>query len=280
VRDLLLHLDSYPEATSAEAIEQAVRFAAAARAELTALAVQIDIKAPRNWLANRLINLSGLCLDEEAKSLAHCRTALAVFAEKLKVHEVKGGACLTRADPVLMGEHVALHARTRDLCLVPITDGFDGQRAVAEAVVFQSGRPVLLYRPGLADLPGGELSTIVVAWDGSRAAARAMADALPVLRRSRRVRVLTVVNEKPGAQKGLGDDAVRHLKSHEIDATADDVDSEGRKIGQVLSDYVAAHRSDLLVMGAYGRSSVRDFILGGATEHLLKDPPVPLLLSH
>lgn len=280
MKDIILHIDSYPEPTSKEGIEQAVRFAAAVDANITALAVQVDIRAPNNALAERLINLSGLCAQEEAKSRAYCQAAIATFSEKLAVYGVRGDVSATTADLVGMGSHVALRARTRDLCLIPVMDSLDGQRDVAETVVFQSGRPVLLYRPGMADLFGGGLNTVVIAWDGSRTAARAMADALLVLQKARQVRVLTILNEKREAVAGLGADAVRHLKLHNIAAIADEVDAAGRKIGQVLSDYVTAQSADLLVMGAYGRSKMREFILGGATEHMLRHSPVPLMLSH
>lgn len=281
LRDILLHIDSYPEPTPPEAIDQAVRFAAAAGSDLTALAVQVDLQAPGNWLADHLIDLKGMCDAEEAKSSAACRAAIKTVAEKLAAHGVAGDSQLTKADYYRVGDHVARHARTRDLCLVPMASRIDGQRSVAEDVVFGSGRPVLLYRAGAADLLGHGLSTVVIAWDGSRSAARALADVLPLLPKARQVRVLTVVNEKPAAKAGLGADVVRHLTAHGIDeAVADDVDAAGRKIGQVLADYVETHRSDLLVMGAYGRSRMREFILGGATEFMLHDPRVPLWLSH
>ncbi|MEW6019839.1 MAG: universal stress protein [Pseudomonadota bacterium] len=280
MKDILLHIDSYPEATPPEAIDQAVRFAGAVGARLTALAVQVDLQAPGNWLADRLINLRGVCAEQEAKSLAACQEALAVFEGCLAKYKVGGEGRLTRADLYLVGDHVALQARTRDLCLVPMMDRLDGQRGIAEAVVFGSGRPVLLYRPGIADLLGGGLSTAVLPWDGSRTAARALADALPVLLKARQVRVLTVMNDKPEARSGIADDVLRHLKAHGIDAVVDEVDGSRRKTGEVFADYAAQHKSDLFVMGAYGRSRVREFILGGATEHMLHDPKVPLLLSH
>jgi nucleotide-binding universal stress UspA family protein len=280
MRDILFHFDSYPDPTSDEAIDQAVKFAAALGAEITALVVQVDIRPPNNRLAERLINLSGVCAEEKAKSLANCKAAIAVFSEKLETANVKGRAMLTQAEPALMGDHVSLHARTRDLCLVPVMDRLDGQRSVAEAVLFGSGRPVLLYRPGIADLPKGELGAVVLAWDGSRCAARAMADALPILQKARQVRVLTVVKEKPEATAGLGADVIRHLSLHGINAVADEVDIAGRKIGQVMSDFVKAHQGDLLVMGGYGRSKMREFILGGATQHMLHEPVVAIMLSH
>ncbi len=280
MKDILLHFDSYPDPTPSEAIDQAVQFAAALDAELTALAVQVDFKPPGNWLAERLVNLSGLCAAEEAKSLANCKAAIATFSERLATANVRGSALLTRAEPPLMGDHVSMHARTRDLCLVPVMDLLDGQRSVAEAVLFGSGRPVLLYRPGVADLPKSALGTVVLAWDGSRCAARAMADALPVLQKARQVRIVTVIREKPEATAGLGADAVRHLKVHGIGSVADEVDITDRKIGQVLSEYVATNNADLLVMGGYGRSKMREFILGGATQHMLNDSNVPMMLSH
>jgi nucleotide-binding universal stress UspA family protein len=97
---------------------------------------------------------------------------------------------------------------------------------------------------------------------------------------ARQVRVVTVLNDKPDAQSGLGDDAVRHLKAHGVNALADEIDGKGRKIGEVLESYVQEQNSDLLVMGAYGHSRFREFVLGGATAHLMRDPKFPLFLSH
>jgi nucleotide-binding universal stress UspA family protein len=280
VKDILLQITSYPDPTSSEAIDQAVQFARFYQASLSALAVQVEFKAPGNWLAERLINLSALCAEQESKSLAHCRSALADFTQKVSTYNIAGDALMVRASLDAIGEHVAYNARTRDLCLIPAIDVNDGQRTIAEAVAFESGRPALLYRPGAANLPSQGFGTAVVAWDGTRSAARAMGDALPLLRTAREVRVLTVVNEKESATSGIGDDAVRHLKIHQVNALSDEVDAGGRKVGEVLSDYVVKHGSDLLVMGAYGRSRLREFLLGGATDYMLQDQRVPLFFSH
>ncbi len=280
MRDLLLQIDTYPEATPAEAIDQAVRFASTVGGVLSALAVEVDIRAPRNRVADYLIGLSRLAEEEERKSRGFCTAALEVFASRAGEAGVLGEAIHGKADLYAVGEYVAGRARTRDLCIVPVADPLDGQRSIVEAVVFGSGRPVLTFRPGVADLPEGGLGAAVLAWDGSRTAARALADAVPILRAAREVRVLTVTNEKPSARSGLGTDAVRHLAAHGVNAVIDEVDAGGRRIGQVLEGYLAAQRPDLFVMGAYGRSRAREFILGGATEHMLHDPRTPLLLSH
>lgn len=280
IRDVLLQIDSYPQATSPEAVEQAVRFTAAIGGVLSALAVEIAFRAPSNRLADYLIGLSGLAADEEQKSRDACRSMLEVFRSKAAAAGVLGERLHGRSDLYCVGDYVAKRARTRDLCIVPVVDRLDGQRSIAEEVVFGSGRPVLLFRPGHADLPDGGLRTVVLAWDGSRAAARAMAQAIPIMQGARDVRVLTVVNEKPDAGSGLGEDAVRHLKLHGVNATAHEADAAGRSIGQALDEHAAACGSDLLVMGAYGRSRVREFILGGATAHVLHDPKTPLFLAH
>lgn len=280
MKDILFHFDSYPDPTPVAAIDQAVRFAATLGSGITALAVQVDFKPPGNWLAERLVNLSAMCAQEEQKSLANCKAALAAFSAKAATERVTVSTLLAKSEPALLGDVVSFHARTRDVCLIPMVDSLDGQRSVAEAVLFQSGRPVVIFRPGAADLPAKTPGSVVLAWDGSRQAARAMADALPIMKLAREVRVLTVVREKPEATAGLGNDVVRHLGSHGINAVADEVDIGPRKIGPAISDFVKAHAADLLVMGGYGHSKLREFILGGATQHLLQEPNVAIMLSH
>lgn len=280
MRDILLQLDTYPDATPVEAIDQAVGFAVAVGGVLSALAVEVDIRAPRNRLADYLIGLSRLAEEEERKSRGFCKAALEAFTARAGEAGVLGEAIHGIAGLYGVADYVAERSRTRDLCIVPVVDPLDGQRSVVEAVAFGSGRPVLTFRPGVADLPAGGLGTVVLAWDGTRTAARAMADALPILLKAGEVRVLTVTNEKVTARSGLGKDAVRHLGAHGVNAVVDEVDADGRRIGLVLEDYLAGRRPDLLVMGAYGRSRAREFILGGATEHMLQDPRTPLLLSH
>ena len=280
MRDILLQIDTYPEPTPVEAIDQAVRFAAALGGTLSALAVEVDIQAPRNRLADYLIGLSHMAQEEERKSRRFCHAALEDFITRAGEAGVLGEAIHGKADLYGIGAYVAERSRTRDLCIVPVAGRLDGQRSIIEAVAFGSGRPVLTFRPGVADLPAGELGTVVLAWDGTRTAARAMADALPILLKAREVRVLTVTNEKPSARPGMGKDPVRHLAAHGVNAVVEEVDAGGRRIGMVLEAYLAQRRPDLFVMGAYGRSRAREFILGGATEHMLHEPGTPLLLSH
>ena len=125
-----------------------------------------------------------------------------------------------------------------------------------------------------------KLNTAVVAWDFSRAAARAIADAIPVLEKAKEVRIVTVANEKVLDTKHSGEELAKNLSRHGIDVILENVDAAGRSIGEVLETHAASCGADLLVMGAYGHSRLREFILGGATQSMLSKPPVPILFSH
>lgn len=280
LKDILLHIDSFPEATPDAAIDEAVGFAAAVGGTLSALAGQVTIPLRSNLVADYLIHMSDLVHEQEAASAAACQASLKYFQAKAEAAGVLGQTVLQKADLYLSSDRVALQARTRDLCIVPLAGPFDGQMEVVEAVLFDSGRPVLVYRAGEASLPQTALGTVVLAWDGSRSAARALADALPILSQAARVRILTVLNEKPQAVAGLGGDVLRHLEAHGVAAWIDEVEAAGRPIGEVLDDYLEQHKADLLVMGGYGHSRLREVILGGATEHVLNHPKTPVFLSH
>ena len=152
-------------------------------------------------------------------------------------------------------------------------------RWFAESIVFGSGRPLVILPPR-GRTREFALGTVVIAWDGSRPAARAVADAPPMLERAKEVRILTVVNEKELGSESPAAELSRYLERRGIAAKSDCVDAAGRQISEVFKSYLTSNQTDLLVMGAYGHSRVREFILGGATLSMLSKPPVPILLSH
>jgi nucleotide-binding universal stress UspA family protein len=278
--DVLLHIDSYPAPTTAAAIDEAVALAVSLGSRLTALAIEVEIPIRSNRLADYLIDLSAMTEAEEAKSRAACRDGLAAFARSADAAGIAHASVLTRVNHYEVADHVARMARTYDLCLLPLAAEFDGQVEVAQAVAFGSGRPVLIFRTGETTGLAKGPDLVVIAWDGSRNAVRALADALPILTRAKRVRLLTILNDKPEATATLGLDAQRHLRAHGIEAEFDSVDRDGADIGKTLDRYVEQHAPDLLVMGAFGHSRAREFLLGGATEHMLNHSRCPVLLSH
>jgi nucleotide-binding universal stress UspA family protein len=277
--DLLLHLDSYPDPATKPAIDGAVILAAALGGKLTALAYQVVVPLESNRLADWVVDLSALVRAAEAKSAEACKAAIGRFTEQAKAAGTFGAALTLRADLFDVADDVARRARTRDLTIVPLTGAANGHREVAQSVIFGSGRPVLVFTPGRRPPPRA-FDTIAIAWDGEARAARSVADALPLLKRAKQVRVFTIVGEKPSATGGLAADLVRHLQTHGVAAAVDEVAARGRRIGAALDAYIRARRPDLLVMGAFGHSRLREFILGGATEHMLAKPLAPVFLAH
>lgn len=279
-RDLLLHIDTYPKPTPAGAIDEAVAIAAALGARLTGLSFEIDIPLHSNRIADYLIGLSAIAEAEEARSRKACRDGLEHFKAAAEAAGVFESAVIGKADHYGVGAHVARVASTHDLCILPLVGDYDGQLDVSQEVVFASGRPILIFLAGAAGGLAKAPARVVIAWDGSRGAARAVADAMPILVRAGEVRIMTAVNEKPGAVAKLGEAAQRHLGMHGVTAILDDIDTGHEKIGAVLDRYLEQQAPDLLVMGAFGHSRAREFLLGGATQHVLTKPACPVLLSH
>ena len=167
------------------------------------------------------------------------------------------------------------YARLRDLTIMPESN----DRWYSEAVIFGSGRPVLILPQRPRSRPS---SSGLSRWLGISAVRRLARYRMRYRcwKRRSKVRVVTVLNEKHIDRKHSAEELSKNLSRHGIDVVLDRIDAKGRSIGDVLGDYVASHASDMLVMGAYGHSRLREFVLGGATKSLLSKPPLPILFSH
>jgi nucleotide-binding universal stress UspA family protein len=176
---------------------------------------------------------------------------------------------------------VALHARYADLLIINQTDPGDADASqFASAVLLSLGRPALLVPYA------GEFSSVgtnvLVAWNASREAARAVTDALPLLRRAERVVVMAVdAHASPaGHGESPGADIAVFLARHGVKAEAAPTVSSGVDVGNTILSRASDQGADLIVMGAYGHSRVREIVLGGATRTLLQSMTVPVLMSH
>ncbi len=276
-KDILLTLTSYPEPTPVSVLQNAVSIAATLGAHLAAVSCEVHVQVPGHFLAGSIANIPGIIAGEAEKSRTSARDMLAAFdsaaAKAGVLHETFVEKCPTFQVPNLLVDY----ARLRDLTIVPVPESYD--QWYAETVIFGSGRPTLILPETPRSRPF-ELGTVAVAWDFSRAAARAVSDALPLLEHARKVRVVTVTNEKSLDTKHSAEELAKNLTRHGIDVVLDKVDANGRPIGEVLETYTLSHQVDVLVMGAYGHSRWREFILGGATKSLLSKPPLPILFSH
>jgi nucleotide-binding universal stress UspA family protein len=276
--DLLFALNSYPESTPASAIDQATGFAAALGASVTALAAHVELPHVGNVLANSLLDLPGMVAAERGKSEAGAQATIAAFEDAARRAGVTARHVTDAGQRSQLGTLVSEHARTHDLTMIAIGEE-TGQQQIAENVIFGSGRPTLVF-PEARRPDAAPFAAVGIAWDFSRPAARAVADALPILATAGTVRIVTVTDEKTIAARRPAAELARHLACHGIEAAIDAEPAAGRPIGQVLGDYAACHGLGLLVMGAYGHSRMRDFILGGATRTIVSRPPLPVLLSH
>jgi nucleotide-binding universal stress UspA family protein len=159
----------------------------------------------------------------------------------------------------------------------------DSEQRVGELaadVILGSGRPVLTV-PGTGKF--GELSgQIVVGWDGSREAARAVFDALPLLKKAKGVSIVTV--REGGEVKDTlgtgGADMALTLSRHGVKVEAVSLNKNDRSVGDTLLEYTSSQDGDLLVMGCYSHSRLRERLFGGATQHLLRNMIAPVLMSH
>jgi nucleotide-binding universal stress UspA family protein len=174
-------------------------------------------------------------------------------------------------------EVAAKLARLHDLTVLARVERQAGAPAAVtlESVLLHSGRPVLVAP---SEPVRGIGQKIVVAWNGKMQAARALAASLPFLARAETVTVVTVVeSHTPGRPA----DVVRYLSWHGIRAEPVEVPAGGPgKVGQILLDHVTRSGADLLVMGAYGHSRLKEMILGGATREVLGHALLPVLMAH
>lgn len=182
-------------------------------------------------------------------------------------------------DPV---QAMAGPARYCDLIVVgqsemPAPEGSIVGPAFPEDLVLASGRPALVvpYVGGFS----GQFEHPMIAWKPSRESIRAVTDAIPILRKARRVTVVSV-DAKRGQHNGPGEDLAVYLSRHDVAVEVVHDPSGTNDIGSTLLNRVFEHECDLLVMGCYGHSRLRELTLGGVSRTILSSMTVPVLLAH
>lgn len=275
IKDILLTLASYPDSTPVSVVDSAVSVASWLGAHVAAVACEVHVQVPGSFLS--FGNAGAIAAGETQRSLTSAKGLLAAFETAAQKAGVLHETILERSLTYQVPDRLVEYARLRDLTIVSVPDSYE--QWYAEAIIFGSGRPTLVLPEDPLPSPF-QLSTVVVAWDFSRAAARAVADAIPLLEKARQVRIVTVQNGKVVDSKHASEELAKNLSRHGIDVIVDHVDAAGRSIGDALNREVASYNADLLVMGAYGHSRFREFILGGATRSMLSKPLLPILFSH
>lgn len=277
-RDLLVVLEDSP--ASQPRLEAAVKLAKAVSAHLTALCLvpepflpaMLGAHIPADLLAAQLAEAERSADDRLAVAGASAQQSGVLFATARET------AAADRLPTLL-----AQHARRADLTIVGQPDPEHGDldmSLLAEAAFMDSGRPALVvpWDGTLAISP----QRILVAWDGSREAARAVNDALPFCERAENVVVLVVdaAAQARGLEREPGAGIASHLARHGARVSVAQASSGTLGVGGTILAQVQELHADLLVMGGYGHSRLREVILGGATKHVLERMTTPVLFSH
>jgi nucleotide-binding universal stress UspA family protein len=257
--------------------EYAVSLASALNAHLAGIAFVYDPIVP--------VSASGYIPAEvierqQSDNEGFAKAAIDHFADVTKRAGLSAEPLTISASLAGAGERFGRIARHFDLAVVgqaePETSTVDD--IIAETVLFESGRPVIIV-PYIQKGPL-KLDNAMVCWDGSRQAARAIGDAMPILSKAGEVEIVIVANE-PGKQHEIeGVDMGQHLARHGLKINVERIPSGDVDIADALLSHAADSGADFIVMGGYGHSRLREFVLGGVTRSILQSMTVPVLMSH
>jgi nucleotide-binding universal stress UspA family protein len=271
IKDIVVNLAKNGSAVSS----YAVSVAAALQAHLTGIAFAYDPILPISdggYIPAEVVELQRADNEAVAESAIKNFTAAAdgagISAEPLRLN-----ASLAEA-----ADQFARAARCFDLAIVGQgqPDATSMEQIIPETTLFGSGRPMIMVYIQKSPF---KTENVMICWDGSRAGARAVADAIPIIGKSGRVEIVSVTNEAGKQDEIEGVDIGRHPARHrlkgDVHLSGGDID-----VGDALLSHAADSSADFMVMGGYGHSRLREFVLGGVTRLIFESMTVPVLLSH
>src|ERR1043166_600712 len=257
--------------------EYAVSVAAAFEAHLLGAVVAYGPTIRRSvahTTAARLIE------EQRQKSEAAAQAAAAGFDEAARRAGVSAASRVFTATLPGAPDIFGPLARRFDLSVIgqPEPNKVAPEDLIIEAALFDSGRPVMVV-PYVHRAPF-KLGRVLVAWDGSRTAARALGDALPIVTRATVLDVVVVTPEPVKSDEIPGADVAEMLARHGVAVEGEQIGAAGPSVADPLLNHAAGGAADLIVMGGYGRSRLREFVLGGTTRAMLTSMTTPVLMSH
>jgi nucleotide-binding universal stress UspA family protein len=264
IKDIILHLERDPSRDIVR--DFAGSMAETFAAHLTAVIFKFATNIPADAIA-----------DLFSESAAEARGAIDRFDLAMKRNDLSVESRLILGTAKTFSEM----ARCSDLSIIMQSDDDNGvnNTVLIEAALFESGRPLIVVPSTQKD--GLKLDRVVCCWDGSRTAARAINDALPLLKKASAVEIFIVENEKTANEQVLrGTQIGRHLARHDIKVEVKTTPAADSDVAHAILSHVADGATDLLVMGGYGHSRLREFVFGGATRGILSAMTVPVFLSH
>ncbi|GLK76214.1 universal stress protein A [Methylopila jiangsuensis] len=274
VKTILVAATEEGEGERSAALAYGLSLAAAADARLVVHSASVPLDLPHG----RGGATAGGLIAAENKRL---RALTEQVADEVRRGAALGGvACVTEAPQLPYAElrdRLLAQARVSDLVLLDADASVlsvDG--GLLRALIFAGGRPAIVVPRGVDAFA---CRTVLVAWDGSEPASRAVAGALPLLRAAETVEIVCYVGEKDLSRSASGADLTVALGRHGVNAVVKELPA-GDDVGASLRDQAGLVRADLIVMGAFARSSLLEWLFGGVTQRMLSESPVPLLLAH
>ena len=276
IKNILVSLTEEGRSESTAALAFGFSLAEQAGAHLTVHAASLRLKLPSAMISRMAAKL----VAEENRRLAALAERLA--SEAQREAGLLGVPCsietphLTYAN---LRETLLHQARVHDLSIFGAQDSLMmPDSGLIESALFDSGRPILIV-PN--DHSSGFPKRVLIAWDGSAKAARAVADALPFLKTAEAVEIFTIVGEKDLTNAVPGAELAPRLAHHGIRVSVKDRPlMRGGGISDTLKDQIGLSTADMVVMGAYVHSRLQEWILGGLTRSMLVGSPVLVLMSH
>jgi nucleotide-binding universal stress UspA family protein len=277
VRDISVCISSLE--TDFSLLHQGAGLAAAREAHLSCCAIGIQ-PAPvySDGMFVSLDIISGQMQAGEEDILRFRKNLHIHIQENLPAIELRE----TRAFASGIAEATSMYARYADMLVARMPEKTDTARhgEIIEGALFGGGRPVLVLPKAWKPAPLG--ARVLLAWDASREASRAIHDALPLLAPGAEICVTTVDAQigwkKHGEAPGL--DIAAHLARHGLRVTVRNEDSLGRPVGERLAESASNFNADLIVMGAYRHPKLAQRLMGGPSHFLIAESPLPVYLSH
>ena len=259
------------------ATDFAVSAAAMLDSHLTGIAFRYEPLVP---LTDRYGFPAEVMDSQRVENEKRAKAAMVAFDEAARRAAVSAQSRMLDVPVASAPDVFAKIARRFDLAIMgqsePDTPALE--RLLVEAALFDSGRPVLIVpyiqRSGLT------LERVMVCWDGSRSAARAVADAMPLLVRAKATEVLTVASEPAKSDEMPGANIAHHLARHGVKVEVDSIVTVETDVASTILSHAADISADVLVMGGYGHSRLREFVLRGVTRGVLGSMTLPTLMSH
>jgi len=275
IKDIVVNLTIGVDRDSAA--NYAVSLANIFKAHLVGIAFVYDPKIS----ANLMVGIPAELVDAQRAANRHlANEATARFEAIAKQAGVTTESQVIDVAVGKVGNAFGRLARSFDLSVIRQAVSDDAEEiSIIEGALFESGRPVIVVPH--VHTKGAEFKRVMVGWDGSRTAARAIGDAMPLLECAKMIEIFTMVTGPTNNVKSTGIDNIgQHLSRHGLNVEVKRIPAVDMGVSDAILSHAADISADFMIMGGYGHSRLREYMLGGATRGILASMTLPTLMSN